>query len=664
MNPKENANVVTLRRGKQYDPPSPPMPSKLSSKPQVDCSLDEDVPPKPTNPTQPTPKLTFVTPPHFPSRLKKTKKEEVDKEILDTFCKVEVNIPLLDAIKQMSRYAKFLKELCTNKRKLRGNEKVSVGENVSAVLQKKLPPKCKDPNTFTIPCTIGNKRIECCMLDLGASINVMPFSIYASLNLGPLEETWVIIDRSNAYPRGVIEDVLVQVNELVFPAYFYVLDMEDESISCSTPILLGRPFMKTARIKIDVHDSTLTMEFDGETIRFNIFEAMRYPSDVHVVYSLDVLDIFSQRVLDLHNEVCLEVALREHLVLTNEDFSYEIMDVITALNSGLDKNFKKVAFMDLPISNEKFQPSIVQAPTLELKSIGWSIADIKGINPSMWMHQILLEEWSKPTREAQRRLNPPMMEVVKKEILKLHSVGIIYPISDSQWIVIAPEDQEKTTFTCPFGTFAFRLKGIEVDKEKIDLIRSLPPPTSVKEVRSFLGHVEFYRRFIKDFSKISTPLCNLLQKDVKFEFNEKCLVAFNLLKESLTTSPIIQPPNWELPFELMCDASDYVVGVVLGQRVDKLPHVICYASRTLNDAQLNYSTTKKELLVEIKDKKGSENLVADHLSRLIWDEDNFPMDEKFPDEQLLTMQEVIPWYAGIVNYLASKELPSDLTQAQ
>ncbi|XP_062080607.1 uncharacterized protein LOC133785379 [Humulus lupulus] len=289
--------ATSYNSGKQYDPPIPPMPIKLSSKPQVDCSVDEDVPPKPTDPTQPTPKPTFVTPPPFPSRLKKTKKDEVDKEILDTFRKVEVNIPLLDAIKQVPRYAKFLKDLCTNKHKLRCNEKDSVGENVSAGLQKKLPPKCKDPATFTIPCTIGNKRIERCLLDLGASINVMPFSIYTSLNLDPLEETGAVIqlaDRSNAYHRGVIEDVLVQVNELVFLADFYVLDMEDESIPCSIPILLGKTFMKTARTKFDVHDSTLTMEFDGETIRFNIFEAMRYPSDVHAIYSLDVLDILSQ----------------------------------------------------------------------------------------------------------------------------------------------------------------------------------------------------------------------------------------------------------------------------------------------------------------------------------------------------------------------------------
>jgi len=141
--------------------------------------------------------------------------------------------------------------------------------------------------------------------------------------------------------------------------------------------------------------------------------------------------------------------------------------------------------------------------------------------------------------------------------------------------------------------------GIEVDKSKIDMIFSLPPPRNVKEVRSFLGHAGFYRRFIKDFSKISRPLCNLLAKDVAFVFDEACLEAFEKLKVLLTSAPIIQPPNWSVPFEIMCDASDYAVGAVLGQRVAKIPHVIYYASKTLSDAQLNYSTTEKELLAVV-----------------------------------------------------------------
>lgn len=142
-------------------------------------------------------------------------------------------------------------------------------------------------------------------------------------------------------------------------------------------------------------------------------------------------------------------------------------------------------------------------------------------------------------------------------------------------------------------------KGIEVDKANVDLISNLPPPRTVKEICSFLGHVGFYRRFIKDFSKIARPLCNFLAKDAPFDFNEECHASFESLKKTLTSTPIIQPPNWTVPFEIMCDASDYTVGAVLGQRVEKLPHVIYYASKTLNDTQLNYSTTKKELLAII-----------------------------------------------------------------
>ena len=182
-----------------------------------------------------------MTKPPFPERFYKSKKEEKEKEILETFRKVEVNIPLLDAIKQVPRYAKFLKELCTNKGKLKGNERVSVGENVSAILQKKLPPKCKDPGMFNIPCTIGNVGIGKAMCDLGASINVMPLSIYESLNVGTLKETGVIIqlaDRSVVYPVGVLENVLVKVNELVFPADFYVIDMKEDASPNSTSLLL------------------------------------------------------------------------------------------------------------------------------------------------------------------------------------------------------------------------------------------------------------------------------------------------------------------------------------------------------------------------------------------------------------------------------------------
>ena len=261
-------------------------------------------------------------------------------------------------------------------------------------------------------------------------------------------------------------------------------------------------------------------------------------------------------------------------------------------------------------------------------------------------------------------------------------------------------------------------QGIEVDQAKIETIEKLPPPSSVKGIRSFLGHAGFYRRFIKDFSKIMKPLCMLLEKNTSFVFNEECLSAFQTLKKALTSAPVIIAPDWNLPFEIMCDASNYAVGAVLGQRRDKVFHAIYYASRTLSDAQLNYATTEKELLavvfafdkfrayligskvivwtdhsaikylvekkdakprlirwvlllqefdLEIKDRKGTENLIADHLSRLEPPEQKreSPIKENFPDEQLFVMQShPTPWYADFVNYLASGVMPYELSKVQ
>jgi len=140
------------------------------------------------------------------------------------------------------------------------------------------------------------------------------------------------------------------------------------------------------------------------------------------------------------------------------------------------------------------------------------------------------------------------------------------------------------------------VKGIEVDQAKIEVIKKLPPPVNVKGVRSFLGHAGFYRRFIKDFSKISKPLCHLFVKENDFNFDSECRNAFSLIKTKLVTAPIIIAPNWELTFELMCDASDYVIGAVLGQRKNKFFHAIYYASKVFNENQFNYSTTENELL--------------------------------------------------------------------
>ncbi|GJZ54823.1 reverse transcriptase domain-containing protein [Tanacetum coccineum] len=210
-------------------------------------------------------------------------------------------------------------------------------------------------------------------------------------------------------------------------------------------------------------------------------------------------------------------------------------------------------------------------------------------------------------------------------------------------------------------------KGIEVDKAKINVIAKLPHPTTLKGIQSFLGHAGFYRRFIKDFSKISRPMTHLLEKNTPFIFSDECIQAFQTLKKKLTEAPILIAPDWDLPFELMCDASDFAIGAVLGQRHEKHFRPIHYASKTMNEAESHYTTTEKEMLAvvyafekfrsylilnksvvytdhsalkylfakkdskarllwwvlllqefdfNVIDTKGAENLAADHLSRL------------------------------------------------
>ncbi|RDX87946.1 Retrovirus-related Pol polyprotein from transposon 17.6, partial [Mucuna pruriens] len=257
-------------------------------------------------------------------------------------------------------------------------------------------------------------------------------------------------------------------------------------------------------------------------------------------------------------------------------------------------------------------------------------------------------------------------------------------------------------------------RGIEVDKAKIDIIASLSHPAFVREVRSFLGNAGFYKRFIQNFSKIALPLSKLLQQDVEFVFDQPCIEAFQELKKRLTTTPIFQAPDWELPFELMCDPSNLALGAILGQQVGKHSHVIAYASCTLDSTQANYTTTKKELLafvfaldkfrsyllgskivifsghvafkfllkkpdaklrlirwmlllqefdIKIRDKSDVENLVVGHLSKIERRIDPLPIRDDFPYEQLMQLDDINPWFANIVNYLVASILPLEASRS-
>nr|GFA13287.1 reverse transcriptase domain-containing protein [Tanacetum cinerariifolium] len=218
-------------------------------------------------------------------------------------------------------------------------------------------------------------------------------------------------------------------------------------------------------------------------------------------------------------------------------------------------------------------------------------------------------------------------------------------------------------------------KGIEVDKAKIEVILKLPHPTTVKGIRIFLGDAGFYRRFIKDFSKISRPITYLLEKHSPFIFSNECIQAFRTLKDKLTKASILIAPNWDQPFELMCNASDYAVGAVLGQRIEKHFWPIHYASKTMTQAKANYTTTEKEMLAEfdfkVIDTRGAENYVADHISRLENPYENIfdpkEINETFPLESLNKVAHKdpsTPWFADLANYHAGNFIIKGMTSQQ
>ncbi|XP_070679213.1 uncharacterized protein [Malus domestica] len=536
VNPNaEQMNVVTLRSGKEvFEQDEASTETEKSPKNTELNKKDSD---KVSKEVQNL--FNSCVPIPFPRRFMKSKKEQTDKEILDTFRKVQVNLPLLDAIKQVPKYAKFLKELCTNKRRFNDQETVALSEEVSAVLQRKLPPKLKDAGSFTIPCVIGGKEFGRALCDLGASINLMPYSVYESLNLGDLKETKVVIqlaDRSNRYPKGLLEDVLVQVNELIFPADFFVLEMEHDLMPTALPLILGRPFLRTTQTKIDVYDGTLTMEIEGESVKFRIFNAMRYPSELESCLSIDVFDYFVQ---DCFNEGVGQDNLEKALVhsITHGNFNYsehieeELIQTVASLESLSPIRGKCSShFISLPTSNEKTLPSVIQAPKLELKPI-----------PKHLKYAFFGEDETLPVIISSQLTAEEGEKLIR--VLKDHKTAIAWSIADikgisvftevtpniccsggsrkddfhmSIWHICIPEDAVWTVQRPCHISEVYVLghiiseKGIEVDKSKVELVSSLPIPTTVREIRSFLGHADIIN--YKVIKKISDDFTRA-QKD-------------------------------------------------------------------------------------------------------------------------------------------------------
>ncbi|GJU63700.1 reverse transcriptase domain-containing protein [Tanacetum coccineum] len=662
-NPREDLKGVTTRSGVSYKGPT--IPSTSSSPKVVEHETEvtkdtvpptnnggiEDVQPPfvqvetqvpnfepvvapvvepveaPVSASKPNPKPSIP----YPSRLNDQKLREKDNNQMEKFFQIfqdfHFDISFADALILMPKFASTIKSLLSNKEKLFELARTPLNEHCSAVLLKKLPEKLRDPGKFLIPCDFPGMDVCLALADLGASINLMPLSVWKKLSLPELTPTCMTLelaDRSISRPIGVAEDVFIKVGKFHFPADFVVVDFDADP---RVPLILGRSFLKTGRALIDVYAGELTLRVGNNAVTFNLDQTSRYSSnyDDISVNRIDIIDMacgeYSQEVLGFSDviasgnptpyyDLIISTSSPTLTPFGDSDFLLKEVDAFLALeddptspevdHSYYDSEgdiFLLEAFLnddpslppptqgmylpqirkELKICEAKNDKSLIdEPPEVELKdlpphleyaflegddklpviiakdlsieekaalikvlkshkrAIAWKLSDIKGINPEFCTHKILMEEDYKPAVQHQRRVNPKIHDVIKKEVEKLLDAGLIYPISDSPWvspvhcvpkkcgftvvendeneliptrlvtgwrvcidyqklneatrkdhfplpfmdqmlerlagneyycfldgfsgyfqIPIDPHDQEKTTFTCPYGTFAY-----------------------------------------------------------------------------------------------------------------------------------------------------------------------------------------------------------------
>nr|GEV25675.1 reverse transcriptase domain-containing protein [Tanacetum cinerariifolium] len=655
---------------------------------------------------------------------------------------------------------------------------------------------------------------ECLALaDLGASINLMPLSIWNKLslpNLSPMCMTLELADRLISRLVGVAEDVFVKVGTFHFPADFVIVDFDADP---RVPLILGRYFLKTRRALIDVFEGELTIRVGKEAITYNLDQTLRYSANYNDMTAnrIDVIDMaceeYSQEVLGFSDVIAsgnptpyydpiVSTTSSTLTLFGNSDFLLEEVDAFLAIKDdptspGVDQsylNFKGDIFLleaflnddpSLPPPNQgTYLPevhkelkifkaktdksSIDEPPEVELKdlpphleyvflegddklpviivkdlsveektalitvlkshkrAIAWKLSNIKGINPEFCTHKILMKEDFKPAVQHQRRVNPKIYDVIKQEVLKLLDAGLIYPISDIPWlneatrkdhfplpfmdqmlerlaenqyycfldgfsgyfqIPIDLKDQEKTTFTCPYGTFAYRRMPFglcNVPGMFQRCMMALFHDMFEKTMEVFMDDFSFW----EFFSSLSLPFRNDVEKD--------------------------------MPFELMCDANDFAISVVLGQCQEKHFRPIHYASKTMTEKEMlvvvyafekfwsylimnksivytDHSALKylfamkdskarllrwvlflQEFTFKVIDTKGAENMAADHLSRLESPHQNMldpkEINESFPLETLNLVSTRsnfnTPLFAHFANYHAGNFVVKGMSSKQ
>ncbi|XP_019173859.1 PREDICTED: uncharacterized protein LOC109169433 [Ipomoea nil] len=314
-NPKDQVNAITTRSGKQLQDPPLVLEKKLEEvveerEPEEKVLEDaqdlegETLQMGNGNKNKEVEKYTPPLP--FPQRLRRVNLDERKIKFFNLIKQLDISIPLLDVVTQIPSYAKFLKEILSNRRKFEGQATIAMSEESSAIIQSKLPPKLKDPGSFSIPCVIGGAVVSRALCDLGASVSLIPYSLCKRLKLGDPNSTSMTIqlaDHSVKHPVGILEDIPVKIDKYFIPGDFVVLEMEEDD---RIPIILGRPFLATAGAMIDVKSGTLVIEVGDDKVEFNIFKMAKNPSCADECFRMDIIEDCVQEFVNKHVKDPLE----------------------------------------------------------------------------------------------------------------------------------------------------------------------------------------------------------------------------------------------------------------------------------------------------------------------------------------------------------------------
>nr|GEX19562.1 DNA-directed DNA polymerase [Tanacetum cinerariifolium] len=599
----------------------------------------------------------------YPSRSDNERRHDQANEQIEKFYEIfkdmSFEISFTDALILLPKFASTLKALVGNKEKLSEMARTPMNEHCLAVILNKLPKKLGDPEKFLNPCEFLGMDECLALADLGVSINLMPLFVWKGHSLPELTPTCMTLelaDRSVSNPISIAKDVLVKVGVFHFPADFVVVDFEPDP---RVPLILESSPTPSDDPIVSTTSPTLTPFGDSDFLLFEEADAFLGDNKLPVIIAKELGD---------EEKSALIKVLNSH----KRAITWKLFDI--------QGGFTVVANEE----NELIPTHLVT---------GWRVCiDYRKLNEA--------------TRKDHFPL--PFMDQMLERLAGNEYYCFLDGFFGYFQIPIDLHDQEKTTFTCPYGTFAYRRMPFGLcnapgtfQRCMLAIFHDMVEKTmevfmddflifgnSFKNCLSRLDKM-LQRRFIKNFSKISRPMTHLLEKDTPFVFSEDCIKAFQMLKKKLTEAPILLALNYDLPFELMCDASDFAIGAVLGQRHEKHFWPIHYASKTLTDAESNYTTTEKEMLAvvyafekfqsylimnkcivhtdhstlkylfakkdakarllrwvlllqefdfDVIDTKGAENLMADHLSRLENPYENVldpkEINETFPLETL------------------------------